>query len=364
MDLRCVASTRCLWLAAGVLAGCGQAADGEGVGTSRAGILYGTDGREEAWEASNETLRSIAATANVAILAREDVTVASDGTLELPPDSLEHLVGVCPDERFAAQPAAARCSGVLMGPNLVLTATHCLRTLPCEDLALMRGFAYQASGELRELREEDMARCSRVIHSAPTRLANGTRSLDYAWLELDRGFASVFPLSVAGEGAIAADTAAVLIGHGEGVPVKIDEGGTVLEVEAPLDGQLKASFDNFAGGSGAGVFDASGALLGIAVNGASDFEPGPEGCLRSRMLGDREGVEVVTFAARAVAGLCGVAPGSEPCGPHDSPATCMMSSRSGRRFTFADPAALVVALGLCTWRRVARRSSRRGSGRT
>ena len=125
---------------------------------------------------SDETLQARALTVNVAILEVASLRIATDGAVTLPSDSVETLTGVCPSERFAGQPAAALCSGVLRGPSLVLTATHCLRDVPCESMAVVRGFAYDAPDELRPLRTTDVKRCKRVLHSTPTRRA-GARVL-------------------------------------------------------------------------------------------------------------------------------------------------------------------------------------------
>lgn len=356
----------CAWLLAAALgaavSACVQAhGEGDRVVGLRSAVVYGEDGRTELWEAPNEALRLAASTANVALFEAEDVTVTPEGQVVLPGDSAEEQLGVCPDEPFARQPAAARCSGVLVSRNLVLTAAHCAR-FGCEHIVVVRGFAYEAQDQLRALDRSDIARCVRVLHSEPTWGANGKRSLDYAWLELEGDLDPGEPPRLALEETIAIGSVAAVIGHGQGLPVKIDDGGRVVRLNAPLDGQLRTSIDNFRGGSGAGVFDEAGTLLGIAVNGAYDFEATHEGCLRNRRLEDAEGTEVVTLAARAVDGLCEASPDAELCGSPIGGASCAPRSVGHRSSGTGANASACVALAAWLSRRASnRRTDRRAS---
>ena len=82
--------------------------------------------------------------------------------------------------------------------------------------------------------------------------------------------------------------------------------------------------DNFGGGSGAGVFDPSGALRGVVARGGPDYQMAPEGCAEVRRsdAGPSAAQEQVTYAARARDGLCANDPqralcGSRPTGAPD-----------------------------------------------
>jgi hypothetical protein len=101
----------------------------------------------------------------------------------------------------------------------------------------------------------------------------------------------------------------------------------VIDVETSKGRQFRASLDTFGAGSGAGVFDPSGRLLGIAVNGARDHDSSPEGCQKTRVLDESNGVESVTYAARAVEELCSVAPRAELCAEARGVSSCSVGPR-------------------------------------
>jgi hypothetical protein len=150
--------------------------------------------------------------------------------------------------------------------------------------------------------------------------------------------------------AIVEGETAILVGNGSGVPLKIDAGGKVVAADAAT-GHFRASVDNFGGGSGGGVFDDAGRLLGVAVTGAADYDVTPEGCRKARALDESQGMESVTYAARAVDGLCAVSPRADLCDAA-RPSCGIGRLRSGAS---PEPLVAVLVLLLCgrllRWRR-------------
>ena len=53
---------------------------------------------------------------------------------------------MCPDERFAAQPANADCSATLIAPDIMLTAGHCINS--CGDSRFVFDYYVTAGGTL------------------------------------------------------------------------------------------------------------------------------------------------------------------------------------------------------------------------
>jgi hypothetical protein len=333
-------------------AGCGGGEPDTAV--VRLPVVYGQDGRVEPYEEPDQLVRSTALDAGLALMESKSVSVGGDGLLQFDPRTAKELLGLCPDERFADEPAPARCSAVLVRPDLALTAGHCTRELTCEDMVVVRGFAYEAAGKLRPLGTSDLARCKRVLHREPPRDESGAPGLDYAWLELDHPFEGSVSLAVESTIEVVAGKPVVLVGNGVGVPLKLDTSGKVRDTDSAT-GHFRASVDNFEGGSGAGVFDTAGNLLGIAVTGASDYETSPDGCRRTRVLDDAQGTESITYAARAVEGLCAGSARADLCGA--GAASCGVG-RGRTSGALGSLAAAIVLCGLLRRRSWAKRPAR------
>jgi hypothetical protein len=268
-------------------------------------VVYGSDDRHELYEETDEVLAAIARNKVVGLVPLERVRDGVTGPdFEAP--SAQEVFGLCSGERYAGQPSVPVCTGVLIG-DFVLTASHCVRALDCENTLLVRGFYYETPGVLRTLGANDVRRCSRVI-ALETSGADGSR-LDYAWLGLDHPFEPDGGLTLGSAENAVNGSRLITIGHGAGLPTKIDASGTLIDSRTQRGDYFVAEIDNFAGGSGAGVFDEQGKLLGVAVRGRSDFELTPEGCNTTRTLPAGSGAEEVTYAERARAGLCAKNPG-------------------------------------------------------
>jgi MYXO-CTERM domain-containing protein len=95
--------------------------------------------------------------------------------------------------------------------------------------------------------------------------------VDHAIVELDRPVVGHTPATVRVEPAgLAEGTSVALIGHPNGLPMKIDDGGVVTWSSADAT-FLNATVDAFNGNSGSGVFDASGELVALLRGGMDDY---------------------------------------------------------------------------------------------
>ena len=68
----------------------------------------------------------MAADATVVLMSPSDIDLSNPDDVQLDPDTLEEYATLCADERFVHQPVPGWCSGTLIGPDLVLTAGHCV----------------------------------------------------------------------------------------------------------------------------------------------------------------------------------------------------------------------------------------------
>jgi hypothetical protein len=128
------------------LPACGPAdlPDGSAV-THAEPLIYGDDDREELHDLDSEALRDLLMQSVVALIPK--AFLIADLKLTGVP-TLGERTNLCSEEPFRLQPAAALCTGVLLDSDLILTAGHCVRALPLDQLAAVFGYAYSAPAEL------------------------------------------------------------------------------------------------------------------------------------------------------------------------------------------------------------------------
>jgi hypothetical protein len=352
--------------------GCSGGAETSGASTER--IVYGDDDRQEVFQVEAD-LQARATASVVALIPRGAIDASPAGLRAAP--SFQESAGVCPGERFAAQPAAASCTGVLVDWDLVLTAAHCVRAVPLDELAVVFDYHYANEGVLATDGFDFTLPVDVVVSELDG--PGSTTRLDYAWLRLAEParppHAPTPVYRVASP--LAAGDPLFSISTGGGLPLKVDDGGQVRDAREGTDDCFLADTDTLHGSSGGGAFDAELALVGVMVRGADDFILSPDGCYTSLSQSDvAKALEQYTHAHRAVQGLCAADPSSslcraeceEPCQAlppsrrtrerSASPAGCQLTPHPcGAPAGGLAPLALLSALG---WLRRSRLSGKQG----
>src|SRR5262249_24188493 len=108
--------------------------------------VYGIDDRHDIFrlpsilEDSNVVVKN--ADATVALIEASNVQTQADGSANLIGTPFAEAYQLCPTERFTRQPVCAFCSGVLIAPDIVATAGHCLRdqSIPPDNIRVVFGF--------------------------------------------------------------------------------------------------------------------------------------------------------------------------------------------------------------------------------
>ena len=280
-------------------------------------VTYGGDDRHDVWEAgaeSSEEWAEVARQSAVSLFTSTSVQINGD-TVSLAGDSLGDRLNLCDTERYIEQPAGAFCSGSLVGPDLVMTAGHCVGSQDsCGIIRVVFDYLYEADGELAEISIDDVYACNRVIVREEGSF--GGLDLDYAIIQLDRPVVGRTPATLNTQAqAVPGQTQLVMIGSPSGIPLKIEDGGAVRSSRGDDLDFFVATTDSFGGNSGSGVWnEETGELVGILVSGETDYE-NDGGCQVVNDCGPTScSGENVTYAFRAFNDFCDAGTDENICG--------------------------------------------------
>ena len=237
-------------------------------------VIYGNDNRKDVYQASNalhlKLAKSTAGMINLRKLAKGSSANVYD---LLGSPTLERAQNLCTSEAFAQQPTAPNCSGFLIGPDLIVTAGHCYKSMgtpegTCKSYAWVFDYAMTSAGAnpTKNISLNNVYLCKSVVH------AQLDDKNDFAIVRLDRKVVGREPLKLRTTGKISDKASLLVIGHPSGLPTKISDGAKVTLNTLPST--FSTTLDTFAGNSGSAVFDAvSGQVEGILIQGKTDYRP-------------------------------------------------------------------------------------------
>jgi len=249
-------------------------------------VVYHYDSRLDVQDSPNAAYRELAKS-TAAQIRWSDLEVGKWNTKFRKPETLRQAFNICPSERFANQLAMANCSGFLVGPDLLVTAGHCVVPASsggdqCEKFAWVFDYTRESKGKFKS---ESVYGCKEVLNHA----LETTSKKDYALIRLDRPVLDRPYLEVRTEGEVALGTDLLMAGHPSGLPTKVADGATVRENDHAEF--FKTDLDAFGGNSGSAVMDAqTGVVEGILVRGASDYRYSSKGCYEVNFCEDTGGL--------------------------------------------------------------------------
>jgi V8-like Glu-specific endopeptidase len=223
---------------------------------------------------------------------------------------------LCAGQRFTDDPAVSICSATLIDDDLVLTAGHCMPNATfCRTTAFVFNYYRTSANALHAITMDDVFDCTSIVVRDQAMTSGGT--IDYAVVRLARSATPRFtPASVyMGNDLVTTGQTLTCIGFPNGIPLKIDSGGSVRDPRAATRDYFLATTDTFAGSSGSGVFDRTTLeLRGVLLDGDTDYVLNGacnvvHQCAETGCSG-----ESVGYVRHALDALCTTAPTVRLCG--------------------------------------------------
>lgn len=266
-----------------LLAACQErfAHDGQGSG---AGVVYGEDSRREVRADDALSVAQRRAAEATAAFFPANRLVPEEGGFRVSAPTLAQANRLCEGVPFREQTSASYCSAVLIAPNRILTAGHCLpvNAETCNGQRLVFGWTLERGNKLGA---DDVYGCTRVLRLE--RDGGEAERPDMALVELDRDVVGREPVPVSFED-LKAGEAVFGAAYPNGIPLKLFD-GSIFQPAAGTP-YAKAEIDTFSGGSGGPIFSMDGTLRALLIGGEADYEwaNGPGSCRRLRVCKNLE----------------------------------------------------------------------------
>lgn len=250
----------------------------------RADGIYGVDNRGEYFQVTNPKVQILARSV-AAMIPKSAITRTSSNpkNMQIKSVSLVQESNVCKEERFATQPVPASCTGFLIAPDVLVTAGHCAQQkIDCDSQVWVFDFAYFSQQDNVLVRPlSNVFSCKRIVTQTTT------DEYDYAVILLDRPATGRIPLRPRTAGSIKVGESLFMMGHPNGLPMKIASGAQVRSVSSKF---FVTNLDSYHGNSGSPVINSTTGLVeGILVRGDEDFVKAPtRSCNVSRVCKDFE----------------------------------------------------------------------------
>jgi V8-like Glu-specific endopeptidase len=242
-----------------------------GVNTSNATekVIYGQDNRQDVFEVTN-SLHLKLAKSTASLISKRSLSSQHGAFYANRVQTLaQSRTNVCASENYADQPVLSHCSGFLVSPDTMISAGHCYDSATaCKESVWVFDYKMNnaSSINLDMIQKKNVYECERVIKS---KFRDGE---DYSIIKLKRKVVGRTPLKFRKSGKVSPRTKLLVIGSPSGLPLKVADGGTVLDNSGKF--QFLTSLDTFKGNSGSPVFNSkTGLVEGILVSGKIDYVP-------------------------------------------------------------------------------------------
>ncbi len=248
--------------------------------TKRGNVIYGEDDRKDIFESTSalhvklsKSTAGMIPNSNVQFLELTKVKITGLTLLQR---------GVCSKEKFSNQITSARCSGFLIGKDLLATAGHCITSqTDCNDNSWVFDYAITEKNQKEiVIPSSSVYKCKQIVKT----VQDPSTMEDYAVVKLDKEVIGREPLKFRASGKPSVGDKLVVIGCPTGLPLKISDNAKVRKLE---DAYFSANLDTYGGNSGSAVFNSeTGLVEGILVRGERDYVRDSSGCMISNVCPD------------------------------------------------------------------------------
>ena len=234
--------------------------------------VYMTDNRFDAYQAQGAIREAARSTA--ALILKSSLKKQGDYYVPAYNYTLRDAKW-CKGESFINQPILANCTGFLVADNTLVTAGHCFRGngKPIDEYYVVFGY------EMLNKQQANTRFPAKDVYLISQELeVKKDASSDWAVVQLDRAVngRKIFEFKA---GEIKKGTKLTLFGYPVGLPLKIANGGEVLENQKGRT-VFATNVDAFQGNSGSPVLNSDGLRMspprfiveGILVAGAKDYK--------------------------------------------------------------------------------------------
>jgi hypothetical protein len=256
--------------------------------------IYEQDDRMEEYEVTDPRFRATG-DATAILVHRQDLQDNGDGTYTLSGESfadryervdpIDSGNPLCEDEPFRDQPSVGTCTGVLVAPDLVATAGHCVACIPSFEMVFVFGFVMEDANTPRMTVSAD------DVYPVAAVVSYQLGYPDWGLVRLDRAVAGRTPLPLRRTGQAADEQGLLIVGYPWGLPRKYDAGATVQDNSEPTF--FQANLDSSRGNSGSPVSNVDSMIVeGLLTGGQQEFTTDAAlGCDRSLVCPDAGCVE-------------------------------------------------------------------------
>lgn len=234
-------------------------------------IIYGKDNRKDVYLISTDNQLKKSVEAVVSLFDRNRVIPLGDGRSKIVKKTFGTEFRLCDSEPFYSQPCSAFCSGVLVAPDIIATAGHCIDTSsehspPLKDIRFVFGYRMRDASDVElVIKDTEIYSGKEIIGQV-----NSPNGADWALVRLDRRVKDHLPAPIRRTSKIADADDVYVIGHPCGLPAKFADGAIVRDNSK--NDFFVANLDTYGGNSGSPVFNKkTHEVEGILVRGEKDF---------------------------------------------------------------------------------------------